>query len=219
MTESNKPGKSQRPVFAPFLITVLGLGELWARGSMIRSAQMIDRFGLRWEDFALPLQWYRVLTSPYVQPEADLGISLLALLALLVLLIAAERRFGTWQTVRTFVITDVISSLAVFVGLHIAELNGNRWAAIIHRRDGGASSGTIGVVLEFLLALQQTWIRRSLIGVLGLVLLHALIFSRELADIQHVAAAFVGYAIARSSSRAQTTQAMLSVGERNTEAV
>ena len=219
MSKSDTTGKPQRPVFAPLLIAVLGLGGLWARGSMIRSAQMIDRFGLRWEDFAHPPQWYRVLASPYVQPEADLGISLLALLALLVLLIAAELRFGTWQTVRTFVITDVISSLAVFVGLHIAELNGNRWAAIIHRRDGGASSGTIGVVLAFLLTLQHTWIRRSLIGALALVLLRALIFSRELADIQHVAAALVGYAIARSSRRTRTTQAILAVVERNAEAV
>ena len=185
-----EPGpKRCRWLFSPPVLVALGCGALYSRGSEIRSSRLLRVFGLRWDDLRVPGQWYRIFTSPYVQPAGDLGFSLFVLL---VLLVASEHRFGTKRLIVTFVLTDVISTLLVLVGLRFVELRGWAWASVIHERDGGASSGSIGVVVALIASATKTWLRWSAAALLAIALLTSLVWSPELADRQHFVAAIVG---------------------------
>ena len=176
---------------APFTVFVVGLlsaGGWWARGSPARSHRLLELFGLRWEDLVQPFQWFRVVSSPYVQPDADLGVSLVVLLAFL---LVAERRFGTRRTIATFVATDVLSTVAVFLTMRVLEVFGSITASVIHIRDGGSSSGTIGVAVALLATTQHTAFRRLAATGLAGLLLERVVRSHELADWQHLAAGLI----------------------------
>ena len=183
---------SRRRLFgAPFTVFVVGAlsaGGWWARGSTARSHRLLELFGLRWEDLVEPFQWFRVISSPYVQPDADLGVSLVVLLAFL---LVAERRFGTRRTVATFVATDVLSTVAVFLTMRILEVFGSITASVIHIRDGGSSSGTIGVAVALLATTRHTAFRRLAATGLAGLLLERVVRSHELADWQHLAAGLI----------------------------
>lgn len=200
-TVGAEPGRAPRHrfLFAPLVLLALGLGAMYSRGSEGRSNRLMLVFGLRWEDLRLPGQWYRIFTSPYVQPAGDLGFSLLVLLALFVL---SEYRFGTKRTIVTFVLTDVLSSLLILIVLRALELRGWAWASVIHERDGGASSGSIGVAVALIASTTWRWLRRSMATLLAVALLVSLVWSRELADRQHVIAALVGLGLVAGERRA-----------------
>jgi len=190
-TDRTGPDRLRRswPIFGPIVVISLTAQGWWARGSGPRADQLLQRFGLRWDDLGQPRQWFRLLTSPYAQPDADLSVSLVALM---VMLVSAERRLGTRRTIITFVTTDVLSTLAVFTAMRLAEYAGGPGASIIHVRDGGASSGTIGVVVAYISALDQQLVRWVATVALGLTLLRGVLWFDELADRQHLVAALVG---------------------------
>ena len=201
-TVGAEPGRAVRRgfLFAPLVLLALGSGALYSRGSQGRSNRLLRVFGLRWEDLRFPGQWYRIFTSPYVQSAGDLGFSLLVLLALFVL---SEYRFGTKRTIVTFVLTDVLSSLLILIVLRALELRGWAWASVIHERDGGASSGSIGVAVALIASTTRRWLRRSMAMLLAITLLVSLVWSRELADRQHVIAALAGFGLVAGERRAR----------------
>ena len=163
-----------------------------------RSRRLLDLFGVRWDDLAHPLQWFRLFTSPYVQPDTEFGAALLIGLALCV---CAELRLGSRRTAAMFVGTDLISTLTVFVALRLLEAGGSHWAAMIHHRDGGASSGTIGIVVALLASLPDRRIRLVGGALLVVTLLRALPGSSELADRQHLAALVIAMVAVRLTGR------------------
>lgn len=197
-------GPAPRPrrlfLFAPLVLLALGSGALYSRGSEARSNRLLQLFGLRWDDLRFPGQWYRIFTSPYVQPAGDLGFSLLVVLALFTL---SEHRFGTKRTMVTFVLTDVLSTLLILFVLRGFELRGWRWTSVIHERDGGASSGSIGVVVLLIASTTRTWLRRIMATLLVMALLVSLVWSRELADRQHAIAALVSLGLVAGERRAE----------------
>ena len=179
--------------FTMFVVGALSAGGCWARGSTARSQRLLELLGLRWEDLIQPFQWFRVVSSPYVQPDADLGVSLLVLLACL---LVAEQRFGTRRTIVTFVATDVLSTVAVFLTMRILEVFGSITASVIHIRDGGSSSGTIGVAAALLAATRHTTLRCVAATGLAGLLLERVVRSHELADWQHLAAGLIATLLA-----------------------
>lgn len=206
MSKVLNPHRSKRRhllLFAPPVLLALGSGALYSRGSEIRSKRLLRVFGLRWDDLRLPGQWYRMFTSPYVQPAGDLGYSFLVLL---VLLVVSEYRFGTKRLIVTFVLTDVISTLLVLFGLRFVELRGLAWASVIHERDGGASSGSIGVVVALIASATATWLRWCAAALLTIALLISLVWSPELADRQHFVAALVGLCLVVVERRATNSR-------------
>ncbi len=196
--------RTSMPVFAITVLTVLGVGRWWSHGDPKLVAELVNRFGLRWDDLAHPGQWFRVLTSPYVQPDTDT-----TLLGLFSVFVIAEVTLGTKRTLRTFVATDAVSTLTVLVALRLAETFNASWASVIHIRDGGASSGTIGVVTTLLAQVQSVSGRRATLAALLVWLTFDAITSAELAGYQHLVASVVALlAIPRTRSDTGTSTAV-----------
>lgn len=182
-----------RFLFAPVVAVTLIAGAWWTDDRSSRSASLLHRFGLRWTDLGQPTQWFRIFTSPYVQPGGSLSVSLLGLL---VLLAVAEFRLGTRRVIEAFAATDIISTLTVLVVMRTVESGGSTWAAVIHQRDGGASSGAIGVVAALVGSIRNRWWQAAVAALGASLLVYAVIGSTEVADRQHLAAAAVGWLLA-----------------------
>src|SRR4029079_17647017 len=103
-----------------------------------------DRFGLSYQD--LPrFEWWRVVTSPVIEPRA--GFVWTNLLLLAVVLPLAERRLHTMRTVAIFFLGDIVASLSILFVLRVAGSLGNDVALVNSMmRDAGPSAGCWALV-------------------------------------------------------------------------
>lgn len=179
----------QVPLFALVVAAAVVAGQFWTTSTIRNTGRLMELFGLRWTDLAQPRQWFRLFTSPYVQPEADV-----TLMVLIVALLIAEARLGTRLVATWFVLCDITSTLTILVALRIGAAFGPSWSATLHLRDGGMSSGSIGVAVLFLWRKRENVWSKRVIVLFAAWLIRSAFVDRELATNQHLASAVLAVA-------------------------
>jgi membrane associated rhomboid family serine protease len=148
------------------------------------------RFGLSYQD--LPrFEWWRIVTSPVIEPRA--GFVWTNLLLLVVVLPLAERRLHTLRTVTIFFVGDIVASLSILFVLRVAGSLGNDVALVNSMmRDAGPSAGCWALVAALattIRAPRRRWIVTTalFVGLAGAVIVFGRLF-----DVQHLMAAALG---------------------------
>jgi membrane associated rhomboid family serine protease len=149
-----------------------------------------DRFGLSYQD--LPrFEWWRVVTSPVIEPRA--GFVWTNLLLLAVVLPLAERRLHTMRTVAIFFLGDIVASLSILFVLRVAGSLGNDVALVNSMmRDAGPSAGCWALVAALAITIRAPRRRWIVTTTLFVGLAGAVIVFERLFDVQHLVAAALG---------------------------
>lgn len=155
-------------------------------------ARLIEWLGLSWPDIA-GFEWWRIVTSTFVQAHAGFQWSILVLLA--VTLPVAEWRLGTRRAAAVFFLGDWVSSIAVLAALAALGALGNApEAALAATRAAGTSSALYAA--GFAAAISFTGrLRQGLVLGIAAWLAVLLVAHRGTADFAHVAAAGVAVAL------------------------
>lgn len=179
------------------LVLAVGFGPGRTGASHLR---LTAHFGLRWADLAH--QPWRLATAIFVQTKPGVRPTIALLLAMFPIV---ERRIGSRLTLVAMLLGDWISTIGVMLGLRIAAANHSNWAAAeLALRDGGISSGLHAVTAAAIAASRPSRGRCAAGAITLAWVLQRLVWGRQLFDIQHAAAAFIGAGIgiaARPSRR------------------
>jgi hypothetical protein len=151
---------------------------------------LLQRFGLSYRDLT-HLEWWRIATSPIIEPRA--GFVWANLLLVVVVLPLAERRLRTMRTVTIFFIGDFVASVPMVFALHLAGALGNDVARVnAIMRDAGPSAGCWALIAALAVTVgahRSRWIV-SITILLGLAA--AVVVFHRLFDLQHLVAASTG---------------------------
>ena len=148
------------------------------------------RFGLSYRDL-VHLEWWRVVTSPIIEPRAGFVWVNLALIVLA--FPATERRLGTWRTAVTFFVGGFVASVPVLLVLRLVGALGNQRAlanALTHAAGPSAGCWALAAALAFTIG-SLRWRRIAAMAVFT-VLVVAFAVMRDLSSAQHLVAASVG---------------------------
>lgn len=149
---------------------------------------LVIHLGVTWPDIAA-LRLWRVPTSSLVQEQPGIVWPIVALLPVLV---AAERRFGSARTFATYALLDATSTVPVLGSLAFAGTAGSSTAQRLAETPNlGSSAGLVGL-LAALIATLGGRARRLAAGALVVGLACGLALDWELAGVQHVIAAIAG---------------------------
>jgi lysylphosphatidylglycerol synthetase-like protein (DUF2156 family) len=177
----------------PFSLTMVGL-TLWfsiaTNLDPVFEHVLLYRLGLSYRDL-VNLEWWRVVTSPIIEPRAGFVWTNLVLLVLV--LPVAERRLGTLRTVVIFFVGDFVASVPVLFALRLVGAFGNHDAladALAH--DAGPSAGCWALVAALTFTIGSPRWRRIAVTAVFTVLVLDLAVMRDLYGAQHLVAASVG---------------------------
>lgn len=194
----------------------LGGVVLWlmaaTRGDPTFHEGLVRRFGLAWDDLA-QLELWRLVTSALVNDQPGYMWSVLVLLVPGMLL--AERRLGCRLTLGGFVLTDVVASLSVTLGLRLVAAVGSEEATgLLATRDAGSSAGAIGLLAAVAVTLPGR--RAQLVGsaALGVALVTAAAIAPGVTNSEHLIAGLVGCVLAVAWRRRTQGQGTRSGGGR-----
>ncbi|MCX5204259.1 hypothetical protein OG897_22755 [Streptomyces sp. NBC_00237] len=116
-------------------------------------------------------------------------------LGFVVILTALERRIGGLRAAAVFVFGHVTASLATEIPVGVAVWAGHLPETSLHRYDFGISFGLMACVGALAAVLRLKWLRRGLLGAVGLVLLQDLIaYEDPLTALGHPLALCLGLA-------------------------
>ncbi len=177
------------PLFALSVTAAVVAEKLWTTSQALKTGRLMERFGLRWTDLGQPRQWFRLFASSYVQPEADV-----TLVVLVVALLIAEVPLGTRRVATCFVLSDLLSTLIVLVALRFGVAVGFPWSATLHLRDGGMSSGSMGVAVVFLWQNRRSILSQTVGVAFAAWLIASALIDRELPSTQHFVSAAITFA-------------------------
>ena len=177
----------------PFSLAMVGL-TLWFSVATnldpVFQHVLLQRFGLSYRDLTR-LEWWRVPTSPIIEPRAGFVWANLVLLVLV--LPFAERRLRTLRTVAIFFVGDLIASVPLLFALRLAGVLGNdvaRLNAIM--RDAGPSAGCWALIAALAVTIPaRRWRWIASIAVFVCLATAVAVFHR-LFDVQHLLAALTG---------------------------
>jgi lysylphosphatidylglycerol synthetase-like protein (DUF2156 family) len=177
----------------PFSLAMIGLTVWFSLATSLDPVfqhVLLQRFGLSYRDLTR-LEWWRITTSPIIEPRA--GFVWANLLLVVVVLPLAERRLRTMRTVTIFFIGDFVASVPVVFALHLAGALGNDVARVnAIMRDAGPSAGCWALIAALAVtvgARRWRWIL-SITILLGLAV--AVVVFHRLFDLQHLVAASTG---------------------------
>ncbi|MEO8538642.1 MAG: hypothetical protein ABI577_02800 [bacterium] len=154
--------------------------------------ELQKHLALSWESFE-DLEFYRLVTSPFLQTSPGFSGTILGLTYLVVP--TFELRAGTARTLLTFFAGDMFSTVPILIVLKVAGAFGNAAASTLaNTPDSGSSSGGFACLGALTCALP---LKLRLISTTGLVVFFAVRFAfwHRLFDFQHALATAVGASV------------------------
>jgi hypothetical protein len=181
------------PFAIGFVGASVGLMALTAAAPALHP-ELVRRFGFGWTDL-VHLQWWRMVTNCAVPARSGLAPGNLILPGVIVVL--AERRWGTTRALVTFFAGDLASSVVTLAGLRLVGALGNGAAlAAALTRDVGSSSGTFALAAALAGTVPERRRRSLAVAALWGWLAMELVVYRRVCDVQHLEAAAVGVTLA-----------------------
>jgi lysylphosphatidylglycerol synthetase-like protein (DUF2156 family) len=177
----------------PFSLAMVGLTAWFSVATDLDPVfqhVLLERFGLAYRDLAR-VEWWRVPTSPVIEPRAGFVWTNIVLLALV--LPIAERRLRTLRTVAIFFIGDFVASVPTLFVLRLAGVLGNDVARLdAFMRDAGPSAGCWALIAAVAVQIgSRRWRWIASAAVFGGLAVAVVVFQR-LFDVQHLVAAGSG---------------------------